>query len=385
MEDKQKKRRRQGQGFLIWLVMLTLMLIGVLYFVLGQSRIRQIRITGSRHYNDEAIIAMVGLDDNSTVMEVFLRQNSTLDYLPYIEEAVISYDSFNSVHIQVTEKTVTSYIPFQSQFLALDKDGYIVGYEKEKVMDLPSVTGLYVQSAVVGEKLPVEEEVLDAMLNIYHMGSKYGVRFDEIEFLRGDSSMIQCYMSNITVVMGDSSDMERKMSAAREVLSKLDSQVKGTLDLQIPGTRYIFKEDLSIDTYIAVDEGYLAVDDQGIVRKISPHRLVDRTLIVGLEPESYGLNERVIIDGDSWSVIERLRAICDHEGFFPEIVDMSQMDEGKVVLTVEDIMLKIIVNDDLERRLKTGLSVIGGLENDKKGTLDLTSEKDVYTLEEVGE
>lgn len=247
-------RESKGSSVLIWLIAFVIILIGALYFIVGESRIRYVTVLGSTHYNREEIVGMVGINSDTTVLDVYLMRNGLEATLPYVKEVALEEISFNSVTIVVTEKEIISFIAYQNQFLALDKDGYIVGYEDERVMDRPLVEGLTFASASVGKQLDVNENVLAAILQFYHLGNKYGLNLDRIRFTEGDATGILGYIDEVTVAFGSYLDLDRKMRDGAAALDALDTSVKGTLDLELNNGHYIFKEETDIGTIDLVEE-----------------------------------------------------------------------------------------------------------------------------------
>jgi len=175
-------RDSRGSTVLIWLIAFVIILVGALYFIVGESKIRYVTVLGATHYSREEIVNMVGIDGNTSVLDIYLMASNLEATLPYVKEVALDEITFNSVTIVVTEKEIISFIAYQNQYLALDKDGYIVGYEDQRIMDRPLVEGLTFPSASVGNKLDVNEDVLSAILQFYHLGNKYDLNLDRNRF-----------------------------------------------------------------------------------------------------------------------------------------------------------------------------------------------------------
>lgn len=378
-------KQRQKSGLLLWLVLFVVLLLGVLYMVVGQSKIRQIIVSGSDHYTRDEVIQMTGITSETTVLDLFMSRNRQYKNLPYIKEITIDYRSFNSIHIKVTEKTVISYIPYQNQFLALDKDGYIVGYEDEKRMELPSVTGLYFAAATLGEKLEVDEEVLNVMLDLYHLGNKYEVKLTSIDFANGDAGMIHCFSGNIQMIFGSSVDLDRKMKNAGEVLKKLDNTKSGTLDLQNNSDYYIFKEDIGADFYMKLGELYVGVDRDFIVKKIGPHREINVPLIGGIEIEAQEVNAELILEENAREVITQILNVMVFDQVPITGVNFVKGNLENIELISDSVVLRIGSTENIEAKLESGYLVLATVEGDAAGVIDLREEKESYIFEAVEE
>lgn len=374
-------KKRPKMGFVMWLSIFIVMLVAVLYFIIGQSIIRQIVVTGSRHYTREEIRTMVGITEDTTVLDVFMHRNMSYDHLPYINKVEITYLSFNSIQIDVTEKEVISYIPYQGRYLALDNDGYVVGYENQKEMNLPSVTGLYFESASLGQQLDVTEAVLAAMLNLYHLGNKYDVQASEIDFIQGDVQMIHLYVKDVRIILGEGVELDRKMRDAGEVIRQLKQEVKGSLDLQIDSDHYIFKEDLASMMYFSYGERFIGVDPAYVVKKISIHRMKDQLLVKGLTFESVMEEESLPIVPMAVQVIEAVRGVSQEVDLTIDVIHFTEDNVESYELMVGEILLKVKGTEGLIEKLSGAKNIIAGIEPGKSGTIELIGAVEDYAFE----
>ncbi|MDF1616842.1 cell division protein FtsQ/DivIB [Petrocella sp. FN5] len=241
---KRKKEKHEGHSgrFLIGLIIVTIILVGLLYTLLEIASIKDIVVSGNVQYTKEEIIEMVQIQENSNVIEVFLNQEKDYSKYPYIKEVDIQYNGYDKLHIIVTEKEVINYIKYQDHFLALDKNGIIIAYQKKQKSGIPVVEGLYIKSAVVGNKLDIKGEVLTTLLELHHLKSKYQVPVTHIEFPTNDLKALNLYVNNIKIVLGEATQLDMKMRNAGDVMKKLPSDLAGTLNLEQDGQQFIFKK-----------------------------------------------------------------------------------------------------------------------------------------------
>lgn len=375
-------KHKGGKNFLLWLVLLIVLLAGVLYLIIGQSKIKQVVVSGSHHYDREDIIKMVGIDETTTVLDVYMKRNRDIANLPYIKNVAIDYLSFNAIQIKVEEKEIVSYIPYQNQFLALDKEGYIVGYEQEKIIDLPSVEGLYFSSASLGQKLEVGPEVLRALLDFYHLRNKYDVKLTDIVFVEGDATMIYGYSGNIKIIFGATNELDRKMKDAGEVLKSLDPSISGTLDLQIDSDRYIFKELINSLAYVAYEDRYLAVDAQLIVKKIARNPMLDQPLVLGLELEPPVVSQPLAMDESLLPLVGELISLVNQTPIRINQVLLNNGDGTDIRLKSGEITLLIGDLTRFDSKMTAAKKVIDALESPLEGSIDLREEKETYVFEE---
>lgn len=240
---KNKRRlRKKRSGFLMWLFMLTLVLAGVLYIILDMAVIRDIIVSGNEHYSREEIVALLDFEEGVNVVDVYFGKEIDHSSYPYIHSLEVVYEGLNIIRVVVTEKEVISYLKYQSDYLALDKDGYVIDYLDEIEGGAPEVEGVYVGAAVIGEKLNVDEAIIGALLDLHHLRAKYTVPLSVIEFPYSDSSMLIGHVGEIQIIFGEPMDLDVKMKNASEVIGTLGADVSGTLDLQEDKDRFIFKK-----------------------------------------------------------------------------------------------------------------------------------------------
>lgn len=240
----EKLKRKSATNFKImkWLMLIIIILGIILYVILELARIKDIVVTGNEHYTVEQVIKMVGIKEQSNAIEVYFDKNSDYSMYSYIQKIDINYNSYNQIHITVKEKEVISYIKYQNQYLVFDKDGYIIDYIDDKKEDVPVVKGLYIKSAVVGEKLDIEESIIITLLDLYHLRNKYGILLTSIEFPLGNDSAVNVYVDQIKIIFGETIDLDRKMRNTSEVIKAMSDDLSGTLDLSEDKEQFILKK-----------------------------------------------------------------------------------------------------------------------------------------------
>ena len=115
-------------------------------------------------------------------------------------------------------------------YLYFDKDGYVVENSSILTEGIPLITGFDLEYVVMGEKLPVEDEIVFSnIMNITNLLAKYKMTADRIYF--ASKSEITVFFGKIKVVLGDSKNIEEKIMNLPEILEKLEGK-SGTLNLE---------------------------------------------------------------------------------------------------------------------------------------------------------
>lgn len=377
-------KTREGEGgrhVLVWLVAIVIILMGVLYFVVGASKIRQVSVVGTTHYPREEIVAMVGIDKDTTVLDIYMKGAKVAGTLPYVQEVAIEDIGFNRVTLVVTEKEIVSFIPYQNHYLALDKDGYIVGYEDKKVMERPVIEGLMFTSASVGSRLDVADILLSALLDFYHLSEKYGLALDQIRFAEGDGTMIYGHTGHITIIFGNVLNLERKIRDSTAAIEALDKNLKGVLDVQSDTGKYIFKETIDATAYIAMEDGWLAIGDGLKVIKKTQYPMLDTLLITGLVTETPQVGQICVQDGNRQIFLRSLIEACKSSPLPVEKVLLAKGDGTHIQLFSGDLVLDIGTLEGFDRKLLAAKALIAEEAGPVAGYIDLRGEEGTYTIE----
>lgn len=240
--SKVGKKKSGSFRFLIWLIALVAVLGGVLYIILDMAVIRDVVVIGNEHYTRTEIVQMIDLEEDANIVDVYFGKEIDYSGYPYIKSVEVLYQGLNILQIIVVEKDVVSYLSYQGRYLALDKDGYVIDYLEEIEGDAPLVEGLYIESAVVGQQLDLDEQIINALLDLHHLRSKYDIPLTLVEFPFSDGSVLYVHVNDIKIVLGETVDLDTKMKNASEVLQILPMDASGTLDLQEDKDQFIFKK-----------------------------------------------------------------------------------------------------------------------------------------------
>jgi cell division protein FtsQ len=130
----------------------------------------------------------------------------------------------------VYENEVTGCIEIMGSFLCFDKDGFITESLAERPADVPCVTGLDFDEAVVFKRLNIKKQSIFAdVLQITLMLRKYKVPVYEINF--SDAGEVTLYGKNIEVELGRNKNYDIKIAALGGVYEKA-SEIGGVLDMR---------------------------------------------------------------------------------------------------------------------------------------------------------
>lgn len=219
-----KKRSHMGVGIAVLVVFLLLLLF-------LNVKIKTVTVTGNSHYSSEQMVTMLfgkPWDYNSLYCYV---KNRFMDHqqIPFVEDYKMVFQGPAKVEVIVYEKSIVGYVSYMGSYLYFDKDGIIVESANEKLDGIPCVTGLKFGHIVLHETLPVDDKKIFAnILNLTQVLSGYQIQVDQIHY--NSTEEVTLYMGDIEVVLGDSSNINGKISELSDMLPEL-SGLRGTLYL----------------------------------------------------------------------------------------------------------------------------------------------------------
>lgn len=242
-------RRRRGRGktaaIVLGVILAIVLLIGIL---LCAVQIKEIEVTGNKHYTQEQIIDLIFDEKWSKNAAYCYYENNFQEpkSIPFIEEYKVEFQSPTKVRVVVYEKSVVGYVSYMSSYMYFDKDGIIVESSVEQLPGIPWITGMEFGHIVLHQPLPVANQtIFDQILNLTQVLSVNGVRVDKINY----NSFLEAELTigDIIVELGSDENLNGKVSELSDILPELTG-LSGTLyldsyDENNSNPMYTFKKD----------------------------------------------------------------------------------------------------------------------------------------------
>lgn len=249
-EDRRKKRKTKIKLYIFLAVFMMLALTA--FIVVNVFTVEKVVVEGNALYSDHQIEEMILNDEYSwNSLYVNLKyQFMEVGEVPFVDEMEISLDDPHTIHVNVYEKGILGYlyIPILGQNAYFDKDGFVVETSKERIPDVPKVTGVKCNEVILYEQLTLEDPlVLRELLNLTQTLKKYNLLPAEIHF--DDSIGATLTYENIRVVVGNDDNLSQKIIRLSYILPQLNG-MSGTLHLENwteENTDIIFDKDEEIE------------------------------------------------------------------------------------------------------------------------------------------
>jgi len=236
-----------------------IMIADVILCIIGAAvfmKIETVTVTGNETNTDEDVEARIFDADKFSRHTVYQFVNQLLGNkaeIPFVEDYQIIFNSPNDVEVITYEKSIVGYVNYMNNYMYFDKDGIVVDSSLEKIPGIPEITGLDFGSIVLYRQLPVEDhKIFDRILNLTQALQNHRIYAERIHF--SDMGEATLYLGDITVELGNSSDMGAKVAELSDMLPQIRERMAsegiqhGTLyldsyDEKSSGTAYTFKKD----------------------------------------------------------------------------------------------------------------------------------------------
>lgn len=223
-----KIRKRKANRRLIILLSLFFILMGcVLYFLSPLSHVKTVEVSGNRYLTDEQIIKLSDLNNQQSIWKVDTAQTAAhIKENPEIKTAKIVPVFPNSLKITVTEYNKMAYLFKENHFYPILENGKILdGLESTEIPVFAPVLINFKEGAVLKQllkelkKLP--DDIQNSISEIHNSPTKT------------DPYHITMYMNDGFEVSATSLTLADKMVHYPAIVSQLDPQVKGVIDLEV--------------------------------------------------------------------------------------------------------------------------------------------------------
>ena len=236
--NKRKRRDRGRFGFLYKALSLIIILVVVVAGSAVFFRVEKITVEGEGRYTADEIIAASGveqgdglflLDRAGTAQEIYTA-------LPYVESVSIHRALPDGLIIRVTERIPAALVRGGESWWISDTMGMTLEQAPDGEREgLAVVTGLTALLPTVGTHLAVEEAQelqLESLLSLLQALEERGMMGEAEEIdLSSPAEMLMAYGGRFTVRIPMNADFPRKLRALEGVISALQPNETGTIDL----------------------------------------------------------------------------------------------------------------------------------------------------------
>ena len=234
---RNRRRRRGRASFPLKLLSLIVVLAAVVCALTMFFRIDMIVVEGNERYTDEELIAAAGVQtgDNLVLLNKYRIKQAVFDELPYVETIAISRKYPDALILSVTECTAAAALPGDGGVWLMSSGGKLLEQTAHADSGCVSVTGCTLDAPAAGSDAVFAEEdsyKLERLLMLVQE-AETGRQLDRIgEIDLSDGGHITLtYDGRFTVKLPWDADVSRVFRAIQEVVSGVESNQKGEINL----------------------------------------------------------------------------------------------------------------------------------------------------------
>lgn len=224
---KEQRRRKANKRLILLLFLFFFLIVIVAYIQSPLSRIKDISVKGNEFYTNNEIIQRSGLTTNTNIWQVRTKEVSAkLESLPEIKSAAVKVNWPNSIEIIITEHKKIAYLLKDSAYQPVLENGTILVNRKTDRLPInaPILIG-FKEGQVLNQLLKELQKLPDPILN----------SISEIHYqpTNIDPYHITLFMNDGFEVSATGKSFSEKMSHYPSIVSQLDPNKKGLIDLEV--------------------------------------------------------------------------------------------------------------------------------------------------------
>lgn len=237
------RRRREPSGRtseIVYRSLLVVMICAAFFFIASVFfEVKHVEVTGTSKYLPEYVAGLSGVESGDKLLFInkFDISQNLFAELPYVKAVKVRRSFPNTVVIEVTERKPAAKLVSGGLSYVIDEDAYLLDYTAlGDEYRLPVINGVAPSTNEPGKQLAFEDPLmLESLKGILTelVKSDWIENIGEIN-LEKIYNISFSYANRYTVLLGDTSELSRKLSVFEVVLSHLHDTDQGIIDLTSP-------------------------------------------------------------------------------------------------------------------------------------------------------
>lgn len=237
VRKKRKKKivKRIILGFFVFI-------IGIVIFIYKAPvfNLKKININGLVTVTNESLQEKLKYNIGKNIFTIdYNKMEKDLKENPYINEVKIRKKGINQISIDVVENNIAYYFESNGKIKSINNGGVIVEeVDSLEGRKLTKLTGIDLTEKGVGEKITEDKKLPEVLDTFYKMIEVMPEEFYFSEINIFDLNDIVCYIGDVEVRLGDSSDLIDKVNIALNLIEQ-GIISKGYIDMSFNGAPVI--------------------------------------------------------------------------------------------------------------------------------------------------
>lgn len=232
------RRKRKKKAIKRLILALFVFTIGIIIFIYKSPvfNLKKINLTGLVTLTNESLQEKLKYNIGQNIFTIDYNEiEKELKENPYVKEIKITKKGINSLNINIKENKIAYYFESEGKLKAINNEGIIVEeLDSLEGRNLIMLTGVDLIEKTVGDKVSDNTNLKNVLEKFYQiievMPQEYIFSKIDVE----DINNIVCYIGNVKIIIGDSTNLVDKMNLA---LNAIEQGVisKGYIDISFNG------------------------------------------------------------------------------------------------------------------------------------------------------
>jgi cell division protein FtsQ len=232
---KKKKVKRIVLGVFV-------LIIGIIIFIYKAPifNLKKIDITGLVTLTNESLQETLKYNIGQNIFTIdYSKIEKELEENPYIKELKIRKKGINKISIDIVENNIAYYFESNGKIKSINNEG-VIAEELESLdgRNLTKLTGIDLTEKSVGDKISEDYQLPEVLDTFYKMIEVMPEEFNFSEINISDLNDIICYIGDVEIILGDTSDLIDKVNIALNLIEQ-GTISKGYIDMSFDGSPVI--------------------------------------------------------------------------------------------------------------------------------------------------
>lgn len=214
-----------------WVIIGILILL-IPIIIMKKTELKEVSVEPGKRYSADEIKSFIIKEGGyKNAIYIYLKYKyGEQEKIPFLEYVDIELEGINGLKLTAYDKSVIGCLSYMNQYLYFDNDGVFVETAKERLGDVPFVTGLEFKTIDVNKKMDVgNDDIYKVILNMAQLISQYEIKTDEISFDKDFNVILIC--GKVEVRLGNHATYDEQIAKLKNILPKTEG-LEGVLHME---------------------------------------------------------------------------------------------------------------------------------------------------------
>ncbi|MGE8204173.1 cell division protein FtsQ/DivIB [Heyndrickxia sp. NPDC080065] len=231
---KEQRKRKTNRRLIFLISLFFLLILFVVYFQSPLSHVRKITVEGNQTINKKLVLDKSGISTKTNIWNIDKEKiASKITNIPEIKKAKVKVLFPNNIVINIKERATIAYISEGTKLLPVLENGSVLDNQQDSMLtNVPILTSFNkgkILTEMVNQLQQLPDEIINSISEIHYSPKKT------------DTYHITLYMNDGFEVSATIRTLAEKIIHYPSIISQLDPNVKGIIDLEVGSFFKAFK------------------------------------------------------------------------------------------------------------------------------------------------